>query len=168
VTKEQFERAKSASDKGILVHLVCNEADGCFFSDDPDCLSIPLRTVLAVETFFSAVCDGGFEAWFDLDHGELAHCGPAALRSVGLPRYAVLAQAAIALHDCEPQPTTIADWGQHLGRIRSRHCDEDCSELYEELDAAFFGLLRENPNEFRERVFDFIVQHEAEYLRAFS
>src|SRR3954469_20556411 len=129
--KDQFERARGASDKGILVHLVCNEADACFYSDDPDCLTLHHRTVLAVETFFSAVCDGGFEAWFDLDYGQLAHCGPEALREVGLDRYAELAEAALRIHHQEALPATIADWDQHLARIRSHHCDEDCSQLYE-------------------------------------
>jgi hypothetical protein len=162
--REQFERAKKSADKGVLVHLVCNEADAMFYSDDPDGLSTPHCTVLTVETFFGAVCDGGMAAWFDLDHGQLAHRCPEALRRVGLEEYARLAEETLRFHHQEALPATVAEWGQHLHRIRCRHCEEDPAEIYEPFDTAFFALLQRNPSEFRDRLFEYIVEHEAEFV----
>jgi hypothetical protein len=65
MTKECFERARASKDKGVLIHRVCNEADELFYSDNREELSQAHRTVLCVETFFAAMCDGGFAAWFD-------------------------------------------------------------------------------------------------------
>ena len=162
--KEHFERAKNSPDKGVLVHLVCNEADAMFYSDDPDGLSTPHCTVLSVETFFGAVCDGGMAAWFDLDHGQLAHRGPEALRRVGLDEYAKLAEETLRFHHQEALPATVAEWGPHLHRIRAQHDEEDHAEIYAPFEAQFFALLQRNPSEFRERLFDYIVEHEADFV----
>ena len=162
--KEQLERARKSPDKGVLVHLVCNEADALFYSDEPDGLSEPQCTVLCVETFFSAVCDGGMAAWFDQDHGQLAHRCPDALRRLGLPEYAILAEKALRCHYQDALPETASAWGQQLERIRSQHCDEDCSEMYLPLDEQFFDLFQRNPREFRDRLFDYIIEHEASFI----
>lgn len=162
--REQFERAKQCADKGVLVHLVCNEADALFYSEDPDGLSTAHCTVLTVETFFGAVCDGGMAAWFDHDHGQLAHRCPDALRRVGLDEYAALAEETLRFHHQEALPATVAEWGQHLHRIRCRHCEEDPAEIYAGFDTLFFALLQANPSEFRDRLFDYIVEHEAEFV----
>ena len=164
--KEQFDRAKKCPDKGVLVHLVCNEADSIFYSDEPDEMSEAHCTVLCVETFFSAVCDGGMAAWFDQDHGQLAHRCPDALRRVGLPAYAELAEETLKFHHREALPATCSAWGEHLERIRTRHCEEDCAELYEPFDEQFFLLFQGKPKEFRERVYDYIVKNEAEFVSA--
>ncbi len=162
--KEQFERAKSSPDKGVLVHLVCNEADALFYSDNPDGLSTAQCTVLSVETFFGAVCDGGMAAWFDLDHGQLAHRCPEALRRVGLEEYAALAEETLRFHHAEALPTTCAGWEPHLHRIRGRHEEEDPAEVYTAFDTRFFALFQGNPAEFRERLFGYIVEHESEFV----
>ncbi|MCU1329637.1 MAG: hypothetical protein JWN34_5007 [Bryobacterales bacterium] len=162
--KEQFERAKKSPDKGVLVHLVCNEADALFYSDEPEALSTQHCTVLTVETFFAAICDGGMAAWFDLDHGQLAHRCPEALRRVGLDEYAALAEETLRFHCKEALPTTVADWGQHLHRIRCRHCEEDPADVYASFDTAFFASLQRNPSEFRARLYDYIVEHESDFV----
>ncbi len=162
--KEQFERAKNSPDKGVLVHLVCNEADCLFYSDEPDGLAEPHCTVLCVETFFSAVCDGGMAAWFDQDHGQLAHRCPDALRRVGMPAYATLAEAALRCHCQDALPETVSAWDQQLARIRGQHGEEDCSEIYMPLDEQFFDLFQRHPGEFRERLFDYIIRHEADFV----
>ena len=36
--------------------------------------------------------------------------------------------------------------------------------MYTAFDTAFFALLQRNPSEFRDRLFDYIVEHEADFV----
>lgn len=166
MTKECFARARASRDKGVLVHRICNEADELFYSEDREQLSEAHRTVLCVETFFAAMCDGGFAAWFDGDHGQLACCCSKSLRRIGLDAYAEIAEAALAIHHEGEVPAKFADWDPHLARIRGQHEEEDHSEKYIPLDTAFFALCQENPREFRDALYQYILDHEAELVQA--
>ena len=166
MTKEQFDRAKACPDQGVLIHLICNQADDAFYSEDPDALAGARRTVLCAETFYSSICDGGLAAWFDMDHGQLAHCGPKSLRKIGLPEYAELAERALRLHHDAELPETVLAWTPHLTRVRQQHGEEDHSERYEPLEAEFFALCHDHPGAFRRHLYDFIVRHEDELLAA--
>lgn len=164
MTRSQFARARQAKDPGVLVHLVCNEADHHFYSNNPDVLCGPACMVLCVETFFSAMCEGGFVNWFDHDYCQLGHRCSEALREVGLPGYAALVEEAVRVHHQDELPTTVATWGEHLDRIRLQHGEEDCAHLYTELDTHFFAMFQEQPNEFRERLGEFIVRHQDDFV----
>lgn len=160
MTATEFARLRSSTNKEAACHWVCDRADDILDSSNPDSISEQLLTVVCVETFFGEVCNGGFVQWLDNNHGRIAHCCPGALRRVGLPQYAELAAQALRIHHPEPMPESIAAWEPALECIRDVHNSQD----YSSLETAFFEFYHANCEEFRNRLFDYIVTHESEFI----
>ncbi len=160
MTASEFARVRNATNKEAACHWVCDRADDILNSSSPDSISKSLLSVVCVETFFGEVCNGGFVQWLDNNHGRIAHRCPAALRRVGLPQYAELAAQALRVHHPGPMPESIAAWEPALERIRDVHDSDD----YASLETTFFEHYHANREEFRNRLFDYIVTHESEFM----
>jgi hypothetical protein len=154
-----FQQVRNATDLERATHAVFDEAYDAWTDEGRELLTEGQLTVLAVETYFGEVLNGGFWQYFSNQSGALANFAPAALRRVGLNKYADVLDSFLVLF---PKGTVSEDATTRHEQITG--LDEQYGEEYlEQLERPFWDLY-DNADEFRQKLFDYIVANEAEFV----
>jgi hypothetical protein len=93
----EFSKLCASTDKEAPIGVLFDEAHDIWDEEGRDALTEGQITVLAVETFFGEILNGGFYQYFFNQSGGLAAFAPAALRRVGLGSYAPVLETFLAL-----------------------------------------------------------------------
>jgi hypothetical protein len=158
-----FAKLRESSDKQAVCHAVFDEAHTKWTDEGRGAINEAQLTVLCVETFFGEVCNGGFAQYLFNESGRNAGFGPDALRRVGLPQYALVLEDV--LKRCKNSPEHN-DFGiaEDFFEAEAEWEDDDDDGPLGDLDDRFFALYFANKKEFREKLFQFILDHEADFV----
>ena len=160
MNRYDFQEVRDATDIESATHAIFDEAHEKWSDEGRESLSAGQLTVLAVETYFGEVLNGGFWQYFSNESGGLANVAATARREVGLGEYATVLESFLALF---PQGYVLEDAddrAEQLDAIDEQH-DED---FIEQLEEPFWELYQKNKDEFRQKLFSYIVANETEFL----
>lgn len=154
-----FAKVRNATDKEAATHAVFDEAYDRWDEDGRESLSEGQVAVLAVETFFGEVLNGGFWQYFSNESGDFANCAPACLSRVGLSEYAKVLETFLHLF---PEGTVSEDIDERAEQI------DALSEVYGEeflegLEQQFWNKFQDT-TEFRDKLFAFVISNEKEFV----
>lgn len=156
----EFSKVCGYKDPERAIEIVFDEAHDKWTTEGRSGLTEGQLTVLAVETFFGEVLNGGFYQYFSNESGGLSLLAPNALRRVGLDAYATVLQPFLALFpDATPAEDTEVRQSQ-LDGIADRY-DE---EKFEKMEEPFWDLIKANKREFRTKLFDYIMANRSQFV----
>lgn len=161
-----YDFAQVRASKGIeaATHRVFDEVYAKWITNGTSSLTVGELTAYCVETVFGEICNGGIAQYFDNESGQLAVHAPDALQRAGLPQYAAILAAALSkceqidvsddLDSNDPRSPFI-EWNLRSGTPES---------AIEDLESQFFSLYFADKTEFRRKLFEYIVNHEEEFV----
>lgn len=167
MTPDEFDQIRRAGDISKAIYQVYQSAVEKWLANGIDGLTVGELTAICVETTYFEVEDNGFFGFEDGQSAQFFAFCPAALRRVGLPEFADLVEEAVSRCslfeddeeiDEEEQLSMNAPWVMYLAK------EEFGVEPYEDLDERFYGLVRADPTRIRQKLFDYIVDHEGEFV----
>ena len=149
-------------DREAAVHTVTSDASRKWREHGKASLTEGQITVLCVEWFFGEVCNGGIDQYLFNQSGRMASEGPGALERVQLHEYANILRSALSRCDNHPD-NSENDFGE-----REDYYSPDPELLgvhaLDDLDRAFFTLYHSNQREFRDRLYEYILAHEEDFV----
>lgn len=157
-----FAKLRNSANKERACHAVFNEAHTKWSSEGGDTINESQRTVMCVETYFGEVCNGGLDQYLFNESGRIASYGPEALRRVGLPQYAAILEEALSRSKNSPQMNEFGIMEDFFEPSVADDDDEDGS--LDDLNDRFFELYFANKTEFRDKLFQFILDHEVDFV----
>jgi hypothetical protein len=156
---DDFQQVRDATDLERATHAVFDEAYGVWTGEGRESLTEGQLTVLAVETYFGEVLNGGFFQYFFNQSGALANLAPAALRRVGLNEYAIVLESFLVLFPNATVSEEATSRHQQISRLDEEHGEQ----FLEQLEQRFWDTYQ-NEDEFRQKLFNYIVANEAEFV----
>jgi hypothetical protein len=138
-------------------------AHDCWMESGRRSLSEGQVTVLCAETFFGETCNGGIEQYLFNESGRIASDCAESLRRVGLPKYAAIVEEAIGRCVNEPEENDHGESEDYFD-CPDDGSDNDDSPL-EDLNERFFAMYFEDKQEFREKLYRYIVDHPQQFVR---
>jgi len=84
ITPEKLKGLLATGNKERISHSLCDVADDIFYEKGPAAVPEALKTVLAVETFYGGIANGGLEQYLSDGHEAFAVFAVEALANVGL------------------------------------------------------------------------------------
>jgi len=158
-----FAKIRNCADKERACHAVFDEAHTKWTFEGRDAINESQLTVMCVETYFGEVCNGGLDQYLFNESGRNASFGPEALRRVGLPKYAEILEEALARCTNTPAKNDLGIMEDFFEPPGSDDGDDDDGPLGD-LDNRFFELYFANKSEFRENLFRYILDNEADFV----
>jgi hypothetical protein len=172
MTSYDFAKLQDETDLERAIGVVFDEAHGKWTDSIPDDESDDQRcdilevltegqiTVLAVETYFGEVLNGGHYQYFSNESGGLANYAPAALRRVGLGEFAPVVAGFIALFPDGRVPEDSEVRQESLDRIADQYDDA----FFERLESQFDKLYHRRKTREQEKLFSYIVNHKEQFV----
>ena len=155
---------RTSTDLEGATHRVFDDVCSKWITIGTSSLTVGELTVYCVETVFGEICNGGIAQYFENESGQLAVHAPDALQRVGLPHYAVILAEAISKceqtdaseeADSDDPRSPFIEWNLRSGTSEN---------AMEELESRFFALYFADKGEFRRKLFEYIVNHEEEFV----
>ena len=156
-----FAKIRECPDKEAACHAVFDEAHTKWTFEGRNAINESQLTVMCVETYFGEVCNGGLDQYLFNESGRNASFGPEALRRVHLPKYAAILEEA--LNRCTNTPEEN-EFGIMEDFFEPPDSDDDDDGPLGDLDQRFFKLYFANKTEFRDKLFQYIVDNEPDFL----
>jgi hypothetical protein len=159
-----FFKIRDCGDKEAACHAVFDEAHSKWTVEGRGAINESQLTVMCVETFFGEVCNGGLDQYLFNESGRNASFGPAALRRVGLPNYAEILEEALARCTNTPEENEFGIMEDFFEPTESDDSDDDDDDPLGDLDDRYFELYFANKTEFRDKLFQYIVDNEDDFV----
>lgn len=151
------------NDKELISHSLCEVGDGIFYHQGIGAVPNALRTVVAVETFYGEVANGGLTQYLSNDHKAFAVYAVEALGDVGLPVPAKVLRRALELFPQEIQDSSGPDYFDHFETIDEKFGSD---YLENEIEQEFWDWYNDgNKNEIRDRLHAWIITNEARFTK---
>jgi hypothetical protein len=158
-----FAKIRDGTDKEAACHAVFDEAHTKWTFEGRDAINESQFTVMCVETYFGEVCNGGLVQYLFNESGRSASFGPEALRRIGLPKYAEILEDALARCTNAPEENEFGVMEDFFEPPESDDDDDDDGPLGD-LDERFFELYFANKTEFRDKLFQYILDNEDDFV----
>jgi hypothetical protein len=163
MTPYDFNLLCSNKDTEAACHAVFDQAHDKWTEHGRASLTEGEITVLCVETFFGETCNGGLFQYLWNESGMLAQYASAALRRVGLEKYAAiadqtLARCVVTTEEDEDHPDKIITRHELPGEVN----DDD--EPFADLEGMFFALYFADKQEFRRKMLAYILSNESQFV----
>ena len=158
-----FAKIRISTNKEAACHAVFDEAHIKWIFAGRNAINDSQLTVLCVETFFGEVCNGGLDQYLGNESGRNASFGSEALRRVGLPKYAEILEDALTRCTNTPLENEFGIMEDFFEPSESDGNGDDDGPLGD-LDNRFAELYFANKTEFRDKLFQFILDNEDDFV----
>ena len=151
------------NDKELISHSLCEVGDDIFYDRGVEAVPSALRTIVAVETFYGEVANGGLTQYLSNDHRAFAVYAVDALEDVGLPVPAKVLRSALELFPQEIKDSSEPDYFDYFETI-----DEEFGSDYleKQVEREFWDWYNDgNMNEIRDRLHAWIIENEARFTK---
>ena len=151
-------------DKELISHTLCDVADGIFYDRGVQAVPPALRTVVAVETFYGEVANGGLIQYLSNGHEAFAVYATAALDEVGLPLPAKVLRRALELFPREIRESSEPDYIDYFDAIGEKFGSD---YLENEIEQEFWDWYNDgHEDEIRNQLHNWIVANESRLATA--
>ncbi len=148
-------------DKELISHSLCEVADDIFYDQGVNAIPHALKTVVAVETFYGEVANGGLIQYLSNGHEAFAICAVGALQDVGLPIPSKVLRRALELFPQEIKDSSEPDYFEYLDTINEKFGPD---YLENEIEQEFWDWYNDgNNDEIRDRLHAWIVDNETRF-----
>jgi hypothetical protein len=164
MTPYDFAKVRASQDLEAATHAVFDAVYEKWITIGTDSLTTGERTTYCVETVFGEVCNGGIAQYLDNESGLLAVQAPDALQRVGLPHYAAIIAEALSMCEQSDVPEDLDSDDPRSRFIEWNLKNGTPESAMEELESKFSSLYSADKTEFRRKLFEYIVNHEEEFV----
>jgi hypothetical protein len=158
----EFAELRTRADEQAACHAIFDEAHTSWSYTGRGSINSSQLTVMCVETFFGEVLNGGIEQYLTNESGRNASFGPDALRRVGLSAYAAILDEALKSCINTPEENDFGDVEDFYEPPPA--CDDDADDPFGDFDHRIYELYNANPAKFREKLFQFIMENEDDFV----
>lgn len=161
INPSKLRKLIETDDKELISHSLCDVADRIFQDQGVEAIPPALRTVLAVETFYGEVANGGLIQYLSNGYEAFAVHATAALDEVGLPLPAKVLRRALELFPREIKESPEPDYFDYFDSIAEKFGPD---YLENEIEQEFWDWYNDgHKDEIRNQLHEWIVANEARF-----